>query len=924
MEDILQFIGGVDERDDPVSDFLEHVANGPLLTLAQIRQHGVHQGQTLYSHLLNVVLVADHAARLAGCSILERRILICAAVLHDLNKLDEQQRSIAKVARIDVVERFIEDFHLDKVLPEFRDHLETIRRLIGAHSAHLHQGADALLPFDEPLGRGRLKVLIELLRAADQSDVARTFDEADRKREKVLGHINAVCATQYRWEWHRLNEHRGVFSNLLHNAAADEFAEQLRAEPFLLYGAGTFYVVPASAPRSLAGDTHQRIAARLAAKLRKIKGGDADQFVSGSPTGTKINKAIFLTDIPVADAFDSAARAIQKRLYPESKIVESERKALGRVKGDVKPLLSDSGNLFSRDEAVMRTGELLRVAYNFLQAHCATLLKGKTRKFDDAWQPILAELEIPAHGAWAAVDALNDRAYVIARNVGLEFGDVLDRLARMCDRFANELQLREGGSAGASPLVEYVRSTVVSSALPVSKDAFLDHLKTYSDPGHDSCSLCGGQLPASQMMANDVPNKLVVSQFSNRNVAGAGDPKRNACPVCREQLFVDKMGFAPPQAKGFYLHVYPETFAPAALIEAFRRSFRELIEHDVRTMLFDTRTIAKEFDESRTLTLKFRQKATGLAIPSQSELVGNVLTLPIYPLGDNDTERYLFALHYAMLVQARFGQRAVLSQSLVPPVSASEMESVEVYFDDLPSSLAGLVPKNALVSAEAGELFEQLNDLKVAADRIGQGDALVGLARSLARGELGIFYAVHRELQKKNDGVANSLGGELAGRLVRIASRVRRQRTGEQSMSDTSPTAILQRLAELAWRKSIRGGSLAHTALIKPMDIAFHLLRQNTAKETSFLKLVATEEVLRHVERTSDFTMGAERAAAIGEWVAILFDDLLGKAYGGNRREFVRDEKYVKAAYTTLLREQLRIASLNKKKDQPPQAGVQE
>lgn len=132
-------------------------------------------------------------------------------------------------------------------------------------------------------------------------------------------------------------------------------------------------------------------------------------------------------------------------------------------------------------------------------------------------------------------------------------------------------------------------------------------------------------------------------------------------------------------------------------------------------------------------------------------------------------------------------------------------------------------------------------------------------------------------------------------------------------MSEVSLAAILEQMAELAWKKSIRGGSLAHTALIKPMDIIFQLLRRQASQEIAFLRLVAAEDVLRHIERTSDYAMSAERAAAIESWANLFFDELLAKGFHGDIRRLIRDEKLVKAAYTTLMRNQLRKASEAKK-----------
>jgi CRISPR-associated protein Csc3 len=931
MDNLLEFIGFAEMQDDPCGDFLTKVANGPLLDLAAKRQSGVHHGQTLYGHLLNVVLLTDFVAQLVGCTPAERRVLICAAVLHDLNKLDPEHRDIKHVANTETVSVFLEKYALDQLLIGIPNAVEIVRRLIAAHSAHLHQGGDSLLPLSGPITRERLRtVLAPLLKLSDSADVARNLGDR-RKQEQVLIALNAVSDTQYRLEWHRLNEYRGAFSNLLHNAAIAEMADQLGAKPFLHYGDGTLYLTPAFALKTLADDTIQRVSNRFSQSVKRLKGGNASDFVSGSPVGIKINAEIFATGLTLKDAFLAAGEIILARAFKGEAIAEMELKARRRAKQGYETLCDANGNLYSRTRETMQIGESLRVIYNFLQAHCSVAFKGKGKKYNDAWQPIYKAFDVETpKSEWALLDALNDRAYVVARALheerGWEFASTLDRATEIAETFERDFALR--GETAANPVfAEYVRDAISFSCLPVERTSFAKHLKAYSNDDLDACSLCGAPLPAQAMMAGDVPKGLVVAQFSNRNLAGTGDPKRNSCAICREQLLIEKIGFASALSKGFYLHVYPESFAPPPLLDAMRSMLSNLVSQNNRSLLFETREIAKEYEKSGILKLSFKSKATGLALPTYSELVGNIITLPIYPLGDNDSERYLFAMVYALFIQRRFGQRVVLTQSAAPPVTVAEMQEQDLaaYFDDMPGVFRGLLPGNAASghisepgeTAEIDRIFNLLHDLKVIADKIGTGEHLIDLVRSLNDGELGVFFVAHRIIEKnsKNEGVANATGGDLSPRLTRVAASVFELQKKGLHMTDVSLTSILERMAELAWKKTIRGGSLTHNALMKPVDIAFQLVRRQSSQEVSFLKLVAAENILRHIDRTSDYSVGAGRSEAITEWTRLFFDELLAKGFNGEIRRMIRNEKLVKAAYTTLMREHLRKSSEAKKAD---------
>ncbi|MEW6732808.1 MAG: type I-D CRISPR-associated protein Cas10d/Csc3 [Acidobacteriota bacterium] len=920
--DIFEFVGISQNDDDPIGDFLSKVANGALLVLTLLRQSGVHCGQSLYAHLLNIVLTVDLVAQLLGCNNLERRLLICAAVLHDLNKLDPQHRPISKVATTEDVSLFLKHYKLDQILPDMETAVEIVRRLIAAHSGHLHQGADSLLPLTGPVSRDRLRnILIPILQLADQADVARKFSD-HRKREQVLSSLNAASNQQYRWEWHRLSEYRGPFSNLIHNAVIAEMEAQLGAKPFLHYGEGTFYLVPSSAPATLQGNTYSQIAIRLSKTVKRLKGGNAADFVAGSPTGIKINPEIFTTGLSLRDAFNAAAKMILARQFKGEKISEMEQKARGRAKDGYKTLFDSNGNLFPHDQELMRMGELLRVIYNFLQAHCSSAFKGKNKKFENAWHPIYHKLQLEIKPEWLLVDALNDRAYVVARNIKVDFSIVLDQIIELAEEFAQVYSLRNGEDTNPT-FTDYIQSILNISCLLPAPATFIKHLEIYSDPSVVACSLCSMPMPADVMMTDDVPKGLVVAQFSNRNLAGKGDPKRNSCPICREQLLVERIGFAPAPAqnKGLYLHIFPESFAPPIFISALRRIFQTLQGLDIRTILFDTRTISREYETSKILRLNFKLKSIGLALPLYPELIGNVITLPIYPAGDNDTERYLFALQYALFIHQRFGQRVVLSQSIIPTVTTEEMQEsngdngIKIYFDGLPGVLRGLLPRNALTGSGTDNVFELLQALKIVADKIGSGEDLIDLVRSLNDGELGVFFAAHRAIERnsKSDQAANTTAGEIAHKLKYIAETVFHSLKGERGMNDVSVTNILEQMAEVAWQKSIRGATLAHTSLIKPIDIAFQLLRRQGNREVSFLKLVSMEEILRHIERTSEYGVGQERNEAIETWTILFFDELLVKGFHADIRRLIRDEKLVKAAYTTLLRQQLRKASEAKK-----------
>ena len=85
------------------------------------------------------------------------------------------------------------------------------------------------------------------MRAADISDLSKYFEERKFK-DKFLLEINSIGARQYRLISHRLGEHRGVLSNIIHNCARDILEKEYAATAVFLYPEGSWYLVPEDAP----------------------------------------------------------------------------------------------------------------------------------------------------------------------------------------------------------------------------------------------------------------------------------------------------------------------------------------------------------------------------------------------------------------------------------------------------------------------------------------------------------------------------------------------------------------------------------------------------------------------------------------------------------------------------------------------------
>ena len=84
----------------------------------------------------------------------------------------------------------------------------------------------------------------------------------------------------------------------------------------------------------------------------------------------------------------------------------------------------------------------------------------------------------------------------------------------------------------------------------------------------------------------------------------------------------------------------------------------------------------------RSRTEKDKPQPYGIYLPRYAETTGNLLIFPLNPAGNNDTDRFLFALWNALLLQRHFGVKVLLSDMAVAPLGKEEMP--DLYVDNIP------------------------------------------------------------------------------------------------------------------------------------------------------------------------------------------------------------------------------------------------
>src|SRR2546427_7390180 len=89
----LEFSSENDEHEDisgVLEDYLKHIANKRLRLYKgpeYVHTEGDKQGQSLYSHIMDIISLADRLCPIVGLSDVEIRCLFLALTVHDINKI---------------------------------------------------------------------------------------------------------------------------------------------------------------------------------------------------------------------------------------------------------------------------------------------------------------------------------------------------------------------------------------------------------------------------------------------------------------------------------------------------------------------------------------------------------------------------------------------------------------------------------------------------------------------------------------------------------------------------------------------------------------------------------------------------------------------------------------------------------------------
>ncbi|MCA9948909.1 MAG: type I-D CRISPR-associated protein Cas10d/Csc3 [Anaerolineales bacterium] len=927
-----------------LSHYLEQVANKSLLAYrnASHLQWGKKQGESLYTHILNGIFILDSLRDILQLPDSEVKILFTAYTVHDINKFEEQQGSFNSLATQENIASEIERLNLPQFFLEWGDYLADIEGLVRSHGRSTHTSGELLIPNLGPryrLGRERILALRYLMKATDTLDLSHSLDERKHKGD-FLDDFNTYLsesetAAQYEFITHRLTESRGLLSNVLHNAIAAHLQNQHDLVPLLFYPDGIAYLAKRGQIPTLT-NADQKAAAQKAAKI--IKGFSQSKFrdfIKPGNQGIKVDKACLDMGIPFAgsssiwgeiynivqrkswntDSLEAKARERAERdfekyaaLYPETAVT-------------IRTTLDNLAPLIDPADIYLRKGELVRSYYIFLNKYFK-------KSFDDVWTHLYELLEIVEEERpfFAYFDANYDRSYILGSRLTLDEETIVERIAAD----GTEVLSGEDKSDPNIPLLQaYLEHYCIFSVGGQTAIDFQANLQQYVTAQHKQCINCSSPFPTNEWMSGDVRGDITVQVFSNRRRGGTGAPKKNICAMCQLQFLLEKLNYPAVRNEQLrYLHLFPYSFLTRPFIEALRTTFHELIENNdaITALNLDSpQALAQWIEETeqtptfRTETKKGKPQPYGIYVPRYSDLVGNLLIFPLNPAGNNDTQKFLFALWNGMVIQRHFGMKALLSASPVPPLEKENFG--DLYVDNIPLGTQGLLPENNYHQFKPGAdgrvedtlpilwqktaHLQRLRELTFTSD-----DNTPRLIRALTAHPLMIYFETDRLLIAKAGSDAGGLETWLYQQAFEPVHQLAHLTKGDfmQKLSRE-----LKKAATIAVQHNLRGSSFERSSLLYPFNEVMQKLAQDqgrTAVDRETLRAAATQDIYDHLDRLATragYKMTKKRAEACSAFVNCWFDDILA-VYNGQTRKLIADEKLLRSAFLFYVRQQQAVA----------------
>lgn len=929
-----------------------------------IIQTGAKEGQSLASHIENMIGVASAIKKIFNLNDEEERVLLTSITIHDLNKVPEYEEKFGYLSLIsekDTEGNYINIIsecnkcNIENFFPSYKDYIEDIREIIGRHSAHLFNYGENLINNSlRKLNRDRIESLVEIIRAVDVLDLSKTLEEEDKKRQ-FLGHINTAVmedGIQYKIVSHKISEDRGILTNIIHNGVV-EYLSGKGLIPIAYYKDGTIYLQDKDNEIILNDTDKKEMLAKISLRIREKVFDNYKGFIKNAQSGIKVDeKCLEITSIEnivyeiynlsnkaklpdlgkknktIDDVFEKYKNSYSKDEFDilkgqidilKSKVQdENDKKKVGNLKKEIKikeeslniqygakkiiKLINENKKDICSNEDSLRFSQFLIGVYNFLNSYVSN--KNSVLSWSEFYNLFnLNKEEIEYLNLIPSKDALYVRPYIMGDFLYSKYADKSDELIQSIINYFNEninISAKEDDDIW-SELKCYIKKNLILSFESVDRSSFKSMLENYSNRKMKKCCLCSNEFEAKDWMAGDVPYKLKVQNFSNRLQAGTREPKRKVCSVCQIEYLLHKSVYSSGgEASRKYLSIIPRSFNTAEYIRSVKVVFDEFKHKDIGALYFDTYNTF--IDEIN----KSKNSVTPLF--TETKMTG--LAVPKY--SEVFSNYFIMPIHFI----TKSKERDIWINSLLYALVFNQHFNSKVIISEFPLALFKKEDIDEIYIGDVPPIYKKLFEKNWSKEECLKTIELFINVFCLAKtlGESSEF--VYEILEYLNDGeldfiyalykvLKNGKNDTKLNKIHKIGNEVNEML--KYINEGDGKVSVIKELAEFACNNNLYGslgGYLKDNSINKPLMIIFDNICRNDSEifNDEDINALCKREMEKYFERTDGKYFGEKKIKNIDIYVDMFMNKLLNDQFKGDLIKLDRNKKKILSVYSFYFR----------------------
>jgi hypothetical protein len=432
-----------------LDEYMEYIASKKLCAYKSVIHTGGKAGESLWSHVINLVTLVEKFRSLLDLTGDEMRCLCLALTIHDINKLsaygkraDGKNASYVNAAAIEHLRSELKALDTNVFWPDWERYINDIKYLSDAHQemypqeSQLNEEHLEQCLLDPDRLEGPLRYVMKL---ADVSDNSHSGDHLlvheKHIRDKFISHLNAALNAcghpeRFRFVGFRLTELRGLLTNCIHNEMVAYLQELYGKEScldVLYHPEGVDLLLPVMTPLEWTAERRAALASRIQRRLGRMQASQLEQFVKARPHGISVDAAAMESGTTLEDIVALIVGTVERKLYRQE--WWEQRNTLVRddlTKALRQPDLSEELQariqltlqrpyVLPQDATILQRGELLQAYRNLLKDYYSKQLRVVKQ---DVWVRALRLFDVPVENdqLYEVIDPYR-RAYFLAQDV---------------------------------------------------------------------------------------------------------------------------------------------------------------------------------------------------------------------------------------------------------------------------------------------------------------------------------------------------------------------------------------------------------------------------------------------------------------------------------------------------------------------------